>query len=422
MAKRTISIVLCLALIFLFPAAAYADDEILQAENSVPVINIQTVDRRGTSSMPVTGKYIQATINIIDETGASVICDEFASVNLRGNSTLYARKKSFNFKLSDSTDLFDLGSSGKWVLLANAFDKTLMRDKLIYDFAGDIGLSYSPASRFVDVCFDGKFLGNYLLVQAIEYGRDQVNIHPAKGEFILEFKPYSKYTDDIDLSAPLTGQLFGLNDIDVISQEQLDALHNYLAEAETALLSGKQEEIEKYFDTASFVDAYIVHEYFKNIDVGTSSTRFYIKDGKLYAGPVWDFDLSCGNYSPRYYRGYASNGYTIDMPEKWFARVLWWQYLLGCDWFEAAFKQRYMELQPFIVNLYMDNELGKNRIDAIYSTARDSINGNYDDANWRIDRRYGKLEREPENSYKENLEFLRGWLKARNIWILRQIL
>ena len=30
-------------------------------------------------------------------------------------------------------------------------------------------------------------------------------------------------------------------------------------------------------------------------DIGFSSTRFYIKNGKLYAGPLWDLDLSSGN-------------------------------------------------------------------------------------------------------------------------------
>ena len=32
--------------------------------------------------------------------------------------------------------------------------------------------------------------------------------------------------------------------------------------------------------------------------------------------------------------------------------------------------------------------------------------------------KYGKMERNPESSYEENLEFLRDWLRQRNQWIL----
>ena len=53
--------------------------------------------------------------------------------------------------------------------------------------------------------------------------------------------------------------------------------------------------MEKFIDVDSFVDFYITSEYVMTKDIGFSSTRFYIKDGKLYAGPLWDLDLSSGN-------------------------------------------------------------------------------------------------------------------------------
>ena len=71
-----------------------------------------------------------------------------------------------------------------------------------------------------------------------------------------------------------------------------------------ALIKTLGEEIRKYLDIESFVDAFIVQEFFKQVDYATSSTRFYIKDGKLYEGPVWDFDLSSGNCSSSYYKSY----------------------------------------------------------------------------------------------------------------------
>ena len=54
--------------------------------------------------------------------------------------------------------------------------------------------------------------------------------------------------------------------------------------------------VKTYIDVESFAKCYIVHELFNDIDVGNSSFYFYKKAGdKLYAGPLWDFDISSGN-------------------------------------------------------------------------------------------------------------------------------
>ena len=63
-----------------------------------------------------------------------------------------------------------------------------------------------------------------------------------------------------------------------------------------SVLEGDREEIEELIDIDSVVDAYIVEEVFKNLDAGWSSFYMY-RDigGKLFFGPVWDFDLTSGN-------------------------------------------------------------------------------------------------------------------------------
>ena len=49
----------------------------------------------------------------------------------------------------------------------------------------------------------------------------------------------------------------------------------------------------------SFVAKYLVEEVSRNYDGGVTSSFFYKKSdaegGKLYAGPVWDFDVAFGN-------------------------------------------------------------------------------------------------------------------------------
>ena len=49
-------------------------------------------------------------------------------------------------------------------------------------------------------------------------------------------------------------------------------------------------------------------------DIGFSSTRFYIKNGKLYAGPLWDLDLSSGNIDEHE----SAQGFRSQNAFKWF--------------------------------------------------------------------------------------------------------
>lgn len=420
MKKFMLSLALCLAAVLFNCSTVYAETkkEPVQPEHAVPVICIDTIGHSGVGSLKLDGDYVQTTISITDESGGQILFDEYAGVKIRGNSTSYAPKKPFNIILSESADILDMGSSGKWTLLANAYDKTMLRNKLVFDLSADIGLEYSPKSRFVDLYFDGKYMGCYQLTQAIETGRSRVNIHAAENEFIFEFQPFALYSCSVFLYTPVYGMCLGLDGIEYITNEQMAYLVDFFNNAETALAGGNREEIERYFDIPSFVNAYIMHEYFKNIDVACSSTRFYIKDGRIYAGPMWDFDLSCGNYSIKYYSMYTDGDYTVDSPERWFARYLWWGALFENKWFEQEFAEQYLELQPWIVNLYEDNTLGKNRIDSLYASAKDCIEANYAEAKWRIDECYTELERYPESSYEGNLEFLRNWLQQRNQWIL----
>ena len=420
MKKFMLSLSLCLSVILFSCSTVYAEteNEPVQSGHAVPVICIDTVGHGGAGSLKLDGDYIQTTISIADESGGQILFDEYAGVKVRGNSTSYAPKKSFNIVLSESADIFDMGSSGKWTLLANAFDKTMLRNKLVFDLSADIGLEYSPKSRFVDLYFDEKYMGCYQLTQKIETGRSRVNIHAAENEFIFEYQPFALYSCSVFLYTPVYGMCLGLDGVEYIADEQMAGLVDFFNNAETALAGGNREEIERYFDIPSFVNAYIMHEYFKNIDVACSSTRFYIKDGRIYAGPMWDFDLSCGNYSINYYSMYTDGDYTVDSPERWFARNLWWGILFENKWFEQEFAEQYLALQPWIVNLYEDNTLGKNRIDSLYASAKECIDANYAEAKWRVDERYTVLERYPEGSYEENLGFLRDWLRQRNQWIL----
>lgn len=111
---------------------------------------------------------------------------EFDSkLHVRGNSTAGQDKKPYKIKLNKKADLFEMGGKDAdgnpiknkhWVLLANCFDESLMRNKLCYDLSEKFGL-LSMKSTWVDVVMNGKYVGNYQLCQHIRVAEERVNVY-----------------------------------------------------------------------------------------------------------------------------------------------------------------------------------------------------------------------------------------------------
>ena len=59
-----------------------------------------------------------------------------------------------------------------WVLHAPIADKSLMRNKLVYDLAGEMG-QYAPRAKFCEVVIDGDYRGVYVLIEKVK--QDNVN-------------------------------------------------------------------------------------------------------------------------------------------------------------------------------------------------------------------------------------------------------
>jgi hypothetical protein len=94
----------------------------------------------------------------------------------RGNSTWNnTGKKSYHLKLEEDADLFGMGAENDWVMLANPFDQTLMRNALSYNLSGKLGLYYVE-STWVDVVFNGEYVGNYQLCEKIEISPARIHI------------------------------------------------------------------------------------------------------------------------------------------------------------------------------------------------------------------------------------------------------
>ncbi len=222
-----------------------------------------------------------------------------SKIETRGNSTWSSAKKPYNLDLSEDTDLLGMGAAKRWILLANAQDETQLHNKIVYEAAREVGLAYSPESRWVDLYLNGNYAGLYLLCERNEVHAQRVDLDPdtsflvskeRKSRLDMAGKPYVYTAGEVVLR------------IRYSSMEE-DALLAILQSAENAILSpdgidpNTGKHLEELLDLDSWVKKYLIEEVFGNIDGDKLSQYFYYDgtDGKLYAGPVWDYDRSMGN-------------------------------------------------------------------------------------------------------------------------------
>ena len=105
--------------------------------------------------------------------------DGAVTIKVRGNSTAGQDKKPYKLKLDKKADLFGLGGGVKnkhWVLLANAFDESLMRNRIAFDLSARFDI-LAMKSEWVDVVMNDEYVGNYQLCQHIRVGEERVGVY-----------------------------------------------------------------------------------------------------------------------------------------------------------------------------------------------------------------------------------------------------
>ena len=98
-----------------------------------------------------TGSFLCVTQT--GETDSEGSLDKIAG---RGYSSFKAAKKSYGITLSSPQDVMGMGSAQKWVLQANAYDLSRIRNKTAYDLARDIGMPYAVECEYADMYFTGE--------------------------------------------------------------------------------------------------------------------------------------------------------------------------------------------------------------------------------------------------------------------------
>lgn len=280
----------------------------------LPTVNITLPDGVTQADLDSSKDTVRTgtTISIEDPAGTYDLAPVIGEIKGRGNFTWRLAKKPYQIKLDTSRPVLGMASAKTWVLLANHADASLMRNKVAYDLAADVGLPFSPESRWVDVRINGQYRGNYLLCEKTEVKTNRVELTQPTG-ILTELDNNYGLAEDYYFSTSTSHTLFTLKDAKsgvpdkAVSPLPADTATGWADMKATlntldALLYAPTFDwaaITAIIDLDSFVRYYFVYELAENPEITQSSVYFY-KDGpadKLHIGPVWDFDSALGNYN-----------------------------------------------------------------------------------------------------------------------------
>lgn len=309
----------------------------------LPVLSLTTKSGEMTAIEEEKGYEESGTVQLLDLNGGELYEGTAESIQGRGNSTWGLAKKPFQFKLSKKADLLGFGEAKTWNLIANGYDETRLRNRIAMELAREIGMSYVPESQMIDLYINHVYYGNYYLSEKVEVDRERVAIRDMEetlsaaygvselgklksienpegtrkwtgavceeedlsGGYLLERELPARYAGELSGFVTSQGDYYVLQSPRYASKEQVDYIADLMQEFQDAVSTedGIHPQTGKhysdYIDMESFVRKYLVEEISKNYDGGVTSSFFYkpqdtVSD-KIFAGPVWDFDVAFGN-------------------------------------------------------------------------------------------------------------------------------
>jgi hypothetical protein len=364
------------------------------------------------------------------------------TASVRGSSSADFPKKGYNIKFTDESGrkreqaLLDLPAYEKWALVAPwSFDFSYINNAVVYGLSNQIG-RWAPRTRMVEMFFNANggdvdatdYVGIYVITDRIEVDSGRVDIESLSstdvsgtavtGGYILKIDP--KDTDEIGWLTSRNIPENGYSSIVLVSPKaddvapaQLDYIKDYVQGMEDALVNDQrlafgQRTYLDYIDRDSWVDHHILNTYVCNPDAFIRSAYFTKeRDGKLQAGPVWDFDRALGSYwDERSYRWDVWSG--LGGPDYW--RTGWWGIIAQDPEFMQDWIDRWQGLRR--------SELSHDNIATLVNAHAAQVGA---DAATRDAARWPDSVN-PYGSYAAQINYLRGWMQQRANWIDEQFL
>ncbi len=372
---------------------------------------------------------IKASLNVIDnEKGYNHQTDSKIDMGdvmmrVRGHSSRRFEKANYfiRFINDDETNnpqnFLGMDSHHEWALHGPFLDKTLIRNYMWYNIAGEI-MDYSPNVRFFELILNGEYRGLYLATEMITAGKEGARLSLSVNKKDNTFSGYALRLDWGDTEEENKIYPFTNYTTKAKTQHELvypgtknmtpelkESIKNEFSLFEKTLYSydynNEKYGYKNYIDIDSFVDYFLINELTCNYDAGSLSTYIYKDTSGKYKMCVWDFNSACDAYQEQ---AMPTNEFRLNT-------VLWFQMLFMDDEFTDRVVERYAELRKTVFS----REYLFGFIDDTVDYLGDAVDRNYNRWGHTFGQEYDLLhptERNPRN-YKESIIKLKNFLTKR---------
>lgn len=367
-------------LILLFSLQGFAQVSFTSSNLPIVVINTsgQTIldDPKIEATMGIIYNGVGVRNNVTD---AANNYNGKIGIEIRGSSSQMFPKKQYGLELHDAlgagidVSLLGLPKQSDWILFAPYNDKSLVRDPLAYKLGRDLG-RYAPRTKYCEVVLNGEYQGIYVLIERIKRDKNRVDINKLDPVEITNDDLTGGYIIKIDKDTGTGGEGWassftppgrsGTQTIffqyeypkatNIVAQQK-EYIKQYMTAFENALAADNFKDTNqgyaKYIDVDSFIDYFIANELSKNVDAYRLSTFMYKRKdsdgGKLFMGPIWDFNLGFGNIdfcakgAPE---GFVIRYNSICSKDFWLI-PFWWDRLLQDESFRQKLTARWTTLR-----------------------------------------------------------------------------
>lgn len=353
----------------------------------------------------------------------------------RGNSTLQFPKKSFTLETrnaagkAEDVSLLGLPADNDWVLYAPYTDKSLLRNYVAYGL-GQGMQEYAPRTRLVEVFHNGYYIGVYLLTEKVKRGDNRVKVNkitPADtnsrsitGGYILR-KDWDNDTNSNAFFLPHDKTHSGFENIYIqyykpeyneLTASQRKYVKDYVWNFENTLLSEDFKDLKagysQYVDLNSFADYFISNEMAKEIDAYRFSMYLYKNheedDNLLHLAPIWDYNLGFGNIDFGEEQDKDPRGWMYDNGK---IRVFWFDKMLQDQLFADVLDCRWRNYRMTSMTTEKINRLIDNAVIEMDSAA------DRNHYTWKTLGRYVWPNKFVGETYEEEIDYLKTWLKER---------
>lgn len=317
---------------------------------NVPTMHITTEDEEYFDSDDKDRKE-SMTVSLLDENGDRETTELTGTIKGHGNSTWEAAKKPYQIKLDEKESLLGMEKAKKWLLIANAYDATNLKNKIVFDLAEKVFSDWSPQGEFVDVYLNGRYNGLYLLTEKIEVKESRVS---KDCECLLEQETVKRARDQEYITDK--GQAIEIDYPEKCSKREYAKIAESVQRMEDALFAD-DDSWEEYVDAKSWAARYLIDEFSGNFDADKLSSYFYAKaEGNgyyyFYGGPVWDYDKAFMQEDD------SGEPYLFAVAAEYRRRTVWTPYyrlLLNKEKFAKKVKKLYKKkLRAAVNELYED--------------------------------------------------------------------